>query len=96
MNVSGIMTKDANAQNQKNTVNPLTKNAVNIIPLELDMLVLTVNTQLVSQQNVLAINPPDLKRLFLLLSLVNNLSCMCPPSKTANQKIYVKQNIVYG
>lgn len=49
MNVSGIMTKDANAQNQKNTVNPLTKNAVNIIPLELGMLVLIVNTQLASQ-----------------------------------------------
>lgn len=62
MNVSGIMAKDANAQNQKNTVNPLTKNAVNIIPLALDMLVLIVNMQLVNQQNVLAINPPGLKR----------------------------------
>lgn len=62
MNVSGIMTKDANAQNQKNTVNPLTKNAVNIILLALDMLVLIVNTQLVNQQNALATNHQDLER----------------------------------
>ncbi|MBC5786761.1 hypothetical protein [Clostridium facile] len=62
MNVSGIMTKDANAQNQKNTVNPLTKNAVNIILLALDMLVLIVNTQLVNQQNALATNRQDLER----------------------------------
>lgn len=61
MNVSGIMTKDANAQNQKNTVNPLTKNAVNIIPLELGMLVLIVNTQLVNRQNALATNHQDLE-----------------------------------
>lgn len=61
MNVSGIMTKDANAQNQKNTVNPLTKNAVNIIPLALGMLVLIVNTQLVNRQNALATNHQDLE-----------------------------------
>lgn len=62
MNVSGIMTKDANAQNQKNTVNPLTKNAVNIIPLALDMLVLIVNTQLANRQDALATNHQDLER----------------------------------
>lgn len=62
MNVSGIMTKDANAQNQKNTVNLLTKNVVNIIPLALDMLVLTVNMQSANQQNALATNHQDLER----------------------------------
>ena len=46
----------------KNTVNPLTKNAVNIILLALDMLVLIVNTQLVNQQNALATNRQDLER----------------------------------